>query len=71
MSKQVDEKLTEIQVDVAEINVTLKRNTEDLEKHIKRTNILQDKISKVEGMFILFGIICTIITVVASFYRGS
>lgn len=53
MSKSLEDKIdkiledmVELKVDMAETKVTLHRNTDSLELHIKRTNILEEKLEK-------------------------
>jgi hypothetical protein len=43
-----EEKLDKITEQISEINITLARNTVSLEEHIKRTNILENKLEPVE-----------------------
>jgi hypothetical protein len=43
-----DDKLDKIAVDVAEINVTLKFQSRQLEEHIHRTALLEERITPIE-----------------------
>lgn len=47
-SDKILEIILEIQKDVQQIDKTLTRNTDSLDVHIKRTNILEKKMEKVE-----------------------
>lgn len=44
---KIIEQLTRMEVKIAEMNLILDRNTSDIEQHIKRTNLLEKKLSKV------------------------
>ena len=48
-SDKILEIILEIQKDVQQIDKTLVRNTDSLDVHIKRTNILEKKMEKVEN----------------------
>lgn len=45
---QILEHITEIRVCLTRIEGDIERNTDDLEEHIQRTNILENKLKKLE-----------------------
>lgn len=60
--EKIHETQNTISKDVAEINVTLERQATSLEYHIKRTNLLEEQMNRVnkhvnhvEGIFKVFG----------------
>jgi hypothetical protein len=42
---RMDIRLSEVQTDIGEIKVTLVLNTKDLAEHMRRTNLLEDKVN--------------------------
>lgn len=65
--KEMSKDLTDIKVTVAKQEVHLAENKEDIRQHIKRTNILEDRmekvnhhISMVDGVFKFLGVLATI-----------
>jgi len=46
--ERLEEKLDKIVEQIAEINVTMARNTASLDEHIRRTNMLEEKLEPVE-----------------------
>jgi hypothetical protein len=61
MSDRINDKLDDISVKVARIEVTLERNTDDLSEHMRRTELLEKKATKVEAIMWTLGAIYTII----------
>ena len=61
MSDRINDKLDDISTIVARIEVTLERNTDDIQEHIKRTNLLEAKMIKAEAIIWVLGGIYTLI----------
>lgn len=51
--ERLEEKLDKIVEQIAEINVTMARNTASLDEHIRRTNMLEEKLEPVEKHVIM------------------
>jgi len=65
---KIEDKVDTIKDSIHSIDKTLQRNTNSLEYHIKRTDILDDKTNRIEtfqnkliGGFKLFGIITAVV----------
>lgn len=76
----VVEILEEVRKDIGEMKITLALNTQSLEEHIKRTNLLEEQVSaldkdvtKLRGFFSILGWIvgvgATILTLLEKFGR--
>lgn len=68
--EKIEEHIGSINVTLGKQEVTLFKQEESLTEHVKRTNILQNKISMAEGVlkFIgLLGVIATIVKAVMMF----
>ena len=61
MSDRINDKLEDIATKIARIEVTLERNTDDLELHMRRTDLLEKKATKVEAIMWTLGAIYTVI----------
>jgi tetrahydromethanopterin S-methyltransferase subunit G len=68
---KIEEKLDKVLEEVSSINVTMARNTADLEYHIKRTDLLEDQFkpihtayNRAEGIFKAIGVIGTVVGLV-------
>lgn len=46
---RIEEKLDEVKDELSTTNVILAKNTESLEYHIKRTDLLESKVSHIDG----------------------
>ena len=63
MDERIYEKLSVISSKIARIDVTLERNTKDVEKHILRTDLLEKKIAKAEAIIWFLGGIMTVVNI--------
>jgi predicted metallo-beta-lactamase superfamily hydrolase len=68
--KDIDQKLDKIIDSISEINVTLGKQSVILDEHIRRTNILEEKIEpvekhvhRVEGAFKLFSLMGVLLAI--------
>lgn len=46
---RIEEKLDEVKDELSTTNIILAKNTESLEYHIKRTDLLETKVSHIDG----------------------
>lgn len=46
---RIEEKLDEVKDELSTTNIILAKNTESLEYHIKRTDLLESKVSHIDG----------------------
>ena len=73
--ERIENKLDKVVDGIGVINVTLARNTSSLEEHVKRTNMLEEKINPVwlsfksVGFFIGALTIISTIVGIASYFR--
>lgn len=74
MDKRLEDKIDKISDDISEVKVTLARNTVSLEEHVRRTNILEDKVEPMrkdidmaKGAIAFIGLLATIATIIALF----
>lgn len=77
---KLDEKVDQVNLTLAKIEITLGVNTQSLVEHIKRTNLLEEKLEPVEkhvtnvnviGKFLMgaLGVIATIAGIYAVFFN--
>lgn len=75
-NKRVEDKIDKIMEDVADIKITMARNTTSLEVHMKRSDLLEQKLVPVEqhvsmmnGALKLLGVILTVAAIIEMILR--
>lgn len=67
MDRRVEDKLDKVADDISHINVTIAKQEVSLKEHIRRTDILEDKIVPIEKHMIMFNGVLKFVGVVALF----
>lgn len=67
MDRHVEDKLDKVADDISQINVTLAKQEVSLSDHIRRTQLLEDKVIPLEKHVLMFNAVLKFIGVVALF----
>lgn len=70
MDNRQEEKIDKIQSDIVEIKVIMAKNTTSLEEHMRRTNLLENRIEPLEkNMYKILGAIGVLAVLIEIFLR--
>lgn len=69
--KEIRDDVKEIRNDIGDIKITMARNTDSLEYHIRRTDILESKVTEVDKHIIVVQGIMRIGTILATLIASA